>query len=80
MTSNEKENVNAPQILLLFPELTEFLLDGKSAPLEAIALLDKYVADKKLDETDFDTHYKLVGGMCQKRRGKHNDHHMQTQH
>ena len=41
MTSNEKENVDAPQILLLFPELTEFLLDGKSTPLEAMAWLDK---------------------------------------
>ena len=57
LSTNDKINVNAPQILLLFPELTEFLLDGESTPLEAIAWLDEYVADRTLNKADFETHY-----------------------
>ena len=52
-----KEQRPIPFMIVLFPDLAEYLRPMNCTPLEVIKWLTKFIANKKLDKNDFELYY-----------------------
>ena len=55
---NDKEQKDAPPMVLLFPDLAAYLLQGDKMPLHALIWLDEFIRDNKLEKGDVEVYYK----------------------